>query len=1031
MSTIPVLCCFLVLLPLSISLGRCSNISFSICWFNNKEDLKSQMLNIWLNGTTLESIGEAGKLTSMTVCPRVKNTLSLQLGNSVYTWAFTLHQRTKHIKITGLVKPQVRPTSETQSVLQRLHSSEVFACENSTLFFHQDQDFFLAIGYTSRLPVTLESRSSSMLLLSWKTGLLSPNGTGQAHAVELYNTELNSFTPVSLETTADDHHRFTGLDSCTVYVACVEVSGTNSLICLSTLTDPDRPGDVQVWWMNSSSLALSWDCPENRRYSMFLLTVFHHQGTSYIHPQEEKVWIKEPFEWTLHDLAPCSRLSFGLQTVCVSGAETRYSRMVLHKGNSDLSNVLDLVQSSSGPEHYSLSWEVGSHSSVSKFRVLHDGKEQGITLTPNFTVKGLQPCQSHTATVQALCGEGTLMDAQTLQVHTVPRGVSGLHFVPNNEAAVWTPGTEGPDVSFMFKVFQDNERLVFWSGKVSEPYLPLSSLQREFSYRLTVWEVCDKLDKQSRRTSIDFNLRENELTEQGDRPSEIMVRAARPNTSQTQDYSDGMNEIPLIVPWTLPEDFQDQTSNPWSQMATILQDRMEKLLISYAPVHVELTSSGPAEEPGHTQYLFSVFKKKLNKTTGEADVKQPLSIRHELDNLSLNMKNLSIKDGDVHWEGPDLCQYRPCPQNSLCLNTLDAYSCLCRKDHYDVRAFMKRRAASDSPVCNDKGLFSRCLDKQLVGGISRLYLSSRLKGALQVSLNQGQCPVNQSEDFYLFKTERNNSYCGTKRKVNGSHIELQNILTVTAGEGVRRRQMRALLKCVYPRHYIRTAPVGLDLDWVSSVSVVAYNSSLQLGLSMSLFGNGSFSSSYSNTVMLGPEDTLFFQVSLHTFHSFIQDVRLQVESCWATESTNPHDETQGIILNDGCPADDTFSWLSENGASQRSRFSVQMFQMPQGLPLYFHCRAGVCGPDDNCTETCSSAQRTRRSVNLETQAVVVSAGPLVVMEGKSSRGKPSRWTEHMAVIAVVAGTIGLLFVTLMFVFASKAVMRFYQKPRLQ
>lgn len=1027
MSTIPFLCCFLVLLPLSISLGRCSNISFSLCWFNKNDVSERENVNIWLNKTLLDSIGKSGKATSLTVYPGVRNTLSLQYGDSAHAWTFTLNQRTKHIKINGLVRPKLHPSNETQSFLQTLLPWEVFACENSTLFFHQEHDFFLAIGYSTRLPVKLESRSSSMLLLSWG-GPLSPSSPAEAHFVGLYGSELDSISPVSLETTADTHHRFTGLDSCTVYITCVEISGTHSLTCLSTITDPDKPRDLEVWWLNSSSLALSWDCPESRRYSLFLLTVFHYNGASHTpgtpltpqtQPEEARHWVKEPLEWTLWNLPPCARLSLGLQTVCVSGAETRYSPMLLHQGNSAQSNILNLVQSSSGPEHYSVAWEVGTHSSVSKFRVFHDGEEQGTTLLPSFSVSGLRPCQSHTATVQALCGEGTVMDAQALQVHTVPHGVSDLRFVPDESTAVWNPGSKGSDVSFVYKLTRDSDLEVLWSGTVSEPRVPLSGLQRAHSYRLSVWEECEAMG-QSERTTVEF-------TPEYD---EAMGRAARPSANMSEDDVEHLNDLLLIVPWSLPEELQDQTSDPWVQMATILQDRMEVLLSDYdTPLHIELMTSGAAEEPGHTQYLLAVFEKLVNRTTGEAAPGKPLSISHELEDIwSLRNANCSIVDGVINWEGPDLCRPSPCPQNSLCLNTLGAFSCLCRQDHYNVRAFMKKPAASKSPLCHDKGLFSRCLDKQLVGGISKLYLMSHLQGALLVSLNQGQCPVNESADFYYFKTPRNSTHCGTKKWVNETHIELQNTLTVTgAGGSVRRRQTKVVLKCVYPRRYLRSALVGQDLDWVSSVSVVAYNSSLQLGLSMDLFRDQSFSYSFSDAVMLGPDDTLFFQVSLQNAHAFVQDVWLQVVSCWATETPDPLDQVQGIILQDGCPADETFSWLSENGASQSSRFSVQMFQMPLGLPLYFHCRAAICGPHDNCTMNCSGEQRRRRSVFSEGRAAVVSAGPLVVTRRQTSRGKPSHYEEHMTVIIAVAGTIGFLSVTLLFVSAAKAVMSYYER----
>lgn len=78
-----------------------------------------------------------------------------------------------------------------------------------------------------------------------------------------------------------------------------------------------------------------------------------------------------------------------------------------------------------------------------------------------------------------------------------------------------------------------------------------------------------------------------------------------------------------------------------------------------------------------------------------------------------------------------------------------------------------------------------------------------------------------------------------------------------------------------------------------------FNSSVQLGLTMSLYTDESYAYSYSYAITLEREDTLFFQVALQTKDSFASDVLLQVESCWATESPDPQDSIQGLLLQEG------------------------------------------------------------------------------------------------------------------------------------
>lgn len=68
---------------------------------------------------------------------------------------------------------------------------------------------------------------------------------------------------------------------------------------------------------------------------------------------------------------------------------------------------------------------------------------------------------------------------------------------------------------------------------------------------------------------------------------------------------------------------------------------------------------------------------------------------------------------------------------------------------------------------------------------------------------------------------------------------------------------------------------------------------------MTLYRDKSYTQQYSDAIYLGLEDTLFFQVALQANSSFASDVLLRVESCWATESTNPQDTVQGVFLQDG------------------------------------------------------------------------------------------------------------------------------------
>ncbi|KAG7215847.1 hypothetical protein INR49_021819, partial [Caranx melampygus] len=896
--------------------------------------------NIWLNGTALKSIRKEGKVSSLTVYPAVENRLTLQYGHSVQAWAFTVSPRTKFTKIRGQQKPLEHPTNATKGFLDLFSPTEVFACENGTLFFHQDEKFFLAFGHTTRPPIRLEARSPSMLLVSW---LEKSPAVSDSHAVTLYHEDLDSYNTLSMDFTTLNHYHFTALDSCSPYVACVEVAGTQSFTCLYALTDPGVPKDFKVTSWNSSSISLAWDCPENSKYSHFLLTTFYLNGTDHITEEVALRYEEDSFELTLPELQPCSRVKFGLQTVCQAGMEPRYSKMVLNDGNSDHSRIWDLHQTSLGPDNYTLRWEVRNTSSISMFRVYHEGALQGSTLGTSYTVGGLQPCHRYQSKVEALCGDSVVLSVQTVTAHTGPHGVSELRYRSNDSTALWMPsGPQHSAVAFLYELLLENGTTI-QSSRLTDSELRLSGLEEGRTYILDVWEECDGL-WESEHSHLWF--------EGSNSSSELHARAAGPSHDLELDIDLSSMGLTMVVPWLLPADLMDDVSEPRAKIGKIFKDKLQELLKDFdQPARVELETFEPAEEPDKTEILFMSF----DASKPEEDV--PLPAEDLLDYIgSLNATNVTVVDGVIHWDGHNLCaSVELCPRNSLCINTLSSFICVCQHGYYDISPLIQRAVASH-PVCSEKGLYSQCRDKLMTGGIAKPYLTS---------------------------------YIGGEVDVNKTHIEFQNtlIVTLTKDRPISRRDLTVIWKCIYPRHYVRNAKVGMDMEWLSSLSLVEFNSSLQLALTMTLYRDESYSYSFKHVISLSLEDSLFFQVDLQTANSFASDVMLQVDSCWATESTNPQDAVQGVLLQDGCPVDNTFHWLSVNGRAQSSRFSIQMFTMPRGQPLYIHCLANICGPDEDCTKNCSSLQRLKRSVSPADRegrrAAVVSAGPLVVNMVKS------------------------------------------------
>uniref|UniRef100_A0AAZ3P6Q1 Uromodulin-like 1 n=1 Tax=Oncorhynchus tshawytscha TaxID=74940 RepID=A0AAZ3P6Q1_ONCTS len=762
----------------------------------------------------------------------------------------------------------------------------------------------------------------------------APAAPVPVHSVSLYHSEMKAYAALSVDSTHSNHYRFTALESCSSYAACVEVAGSHSLTCLSTITDPEVPRHFQVTTWNSSSVTVSWDCPDNRKFSFFLVTVLYLNGTNHVLEERSFRHTLDTFVFSQSDLPPCSRVKFGLQTVCQAGTEARHSRMVLIKGN------------------------------------------------------------------------------------TGPRGVSELRYRPEDSTALWIGGTR-QGVAFQYQLSYDNGSTI-QQGRLMEPLLPLLGLIEGARYALDVWEECDgEWSADPALVCFDgVNVSVNSLVLP-------VASTLRPNEDQV---------LAFIVPWLM---VLDPKTEPWAELKRIYEKLLEELLKEYpVKTRVELVAFKELEGKSKTKITFQGFDASIT------DVDLPLPPGEQLDHIqSLQPPNITVKDGIIYWDDPDECatpELNRCDANSLCVNTLNSYTCVCQHGFYDVGpAFVPPPTPASHPVCYEKGMFTQCLTRSMAGGIAKAFLIGYFGGDVTVVLNEGRCTMEESKTLYHFHVLRKPSQCGTIRLVNRTHIEFRNTLTVTLSRErtITRRDLKVIWKCIYPRNYVRNNQINVDLEWITSHSVVEYNSSHQLGLAMTMYSDNSFSYGYRDSIALHLSDVLFFEVALLTNNTFASEVLLEVISCWATESPDPQDETKGFFLLDGCPVDSTFHWLSVNGVSQRSRFSIHMFTMPKELPIYMHCLARICSHDEDCTTNCTTKRLSKRStarwdpyINV---AVVVSAGPLMVTPEAAPGTKLSNWDEALTMIYVVGGTMGVLMLTMLGVSATKAIMNYYEGVRPQ
>ncbi|KAG9342606.1 hypothetical protein JZ751_016043 [Albula glossodonta] len=922
---------------------------------------------------------------------------------------FTVSRGSNSINVDSLHRTSNQPTSGTVKTLQSFTPDKVFACENGTIYLHQKNNFILALGYTRRFPLKVESRTTSTLQIHWKQAPPSP--PNPLHRVSLYRPHLNALIALSEDTTPSHSHRFGDLEPCLQYVACMEPADGASVLCLSALTDPDMPTNFRATTWSSRSVTVEWECPlTNPALSpaSFLITVFHLNGTGHI--LEEKVHRHDldDFVFTVGNLPPCSKVKVGLQAMCQSQGLSRDSKMLISDGNAANSDILDLHQTSFGPNNYTVSWSVRTLSSISSFRVYHQGELQSSTLITSHTVTGLLPCQRYICKVEAVCGDDTVMSVMTVKTRTGPSTVSELQFRQEDSTAEWSPAS-APGVAFLYMLSLEVDGPDIRRGRVMESTLPLLGLELGQSYKLEVMEEC-KGGPQGPPTTLCFVKEE----------VPIRPRVAASVNQTTDDVAFKVDfpneELVLVVPWILPSSLRDPNSEPRAELEYIISNKLHYILRAYRQgADVQVVSFEDFENGTKTKITFETFE------ISRPDDIVSLSAEEQLRYMdSLNHAHITVKDRLIYMDDPDECNIpglSKCGPHSVCVNTLDSFTCLCETGYYDVSPFL-------GPSCHEKGMFTLCKMDHTAGGISKQFLIQYFGGDVTVTLNDGRCSINETEKFYYYRLNGPPTQCGAQKHINQTHMNLENTLTVTLSSEsvITRKDLKVLWICTYPRMAVSKAHMQPDLDWFNSHTMVQFNSSWLLEFSMALFTDASFTYNYTGVVELSSADYLFLQVTLHSEETLAYDMTLEVESCWATETPNPQEERKAFFLKEGCPADKTFHWYLPNGSQKKSRFSIQMFSMSTRKSLiYLHCVARMCTQDENCTTMCPvrKSEKVRRDLRSKV-AAIVSAGPITVHSDGADR-KPPTWIGPMAVLAVVGGAIGLLVLTALAVHVAKTL----------
>ncbi|NXM66094.1 GP2 protein, partial [Serilophus lunatus] len=259
-----------------------------------------------------------------------------------------------------------------------------------------------------------------------------------------------------------------------------------------------------------------------------------------------------------------------------------------------------------------------------------------------------------------------------------------------------------------------------------------------------------------------------------------------------------------------------------------------------------------------------------------------------------------------------------------------------------------------------------------------------------VHLKNQACKVSEKEEegelfFAATLTSENHTACGSIIQKNNSHVSYSNVIESeqeSHGAMISRSfQLEVHFSCIYAYEQVVRLPFALTAVDRLVQFVVREG---RFNVSMRLYKSPSYLQPYDLPAVSVPiTDTLYVLLKLEGQHQ-LKYFLLSILDCWATPSTDPFQNVQHKLIEQGCPHDETVTYMNAIGESTTAKFSFQMFQFVGYPEVFLHCRVRLCLPNslEPCAKQCPRHWRNKRAL-VDDYNRIVSYGPIHLLAAPS------------------------------------------------